>query len=36
VDRGGDVVTLQTISERIAAAIREQLDRARALAGADR
>mgnify|MGYP003346915502 FL=1 len=36
VDGGGDVVTLQTISERIAAAIREQLDRARALAGADR
>ena len=36
VDGGGDVVTLQTISERIASAIREQLDRARALAGADR
>ena len=36
VDGGGDVVTLQTISERIASAIREQLDRARELAGADR
>ena len=36
VDGGGDVVTLQTISERIASAIREQLDRARTLAGADR